>query len=1729
MSNLISNYEISVWEDVLEDGDFVERKICVIGSNEMLYQGRAHDPQLIRKSNGEKKFSFSMYKRFIDNISGETVNNPFCDFLISERKVKLYYEDKWYDFIIKNIQEDSTTYLYKYSLEDAIVQELSKNGFTQTFDASMMNNLGDIETLGKLTLQDTDWEVEADVFTERVEENLIYLKLEKDLVVQHIYDTIDGDIDHVEEEILLEGEKILAFYSSCKNKPHRFQFIYLNEYRYNNYSKNTVRVDENKIIIEPSCQFFIDIDKASLYTEQNGYFLPPGLVIEEQESAFLSDEEDTLISNWFRGKRFGFSPVTQYVPLIKQYCKKYYKRKGEGVELYKGEPVEYFGYLNTEFASALYADNIVTNTEFKSTAGWIGTYAGGTPNAKQDYGAKITPVFGLFTEGGFCSSEDALRNGTFEPGIYTPYLKVEFPEIGLLSEDNRGILMNSGFSDAKYKLNNVAPGDKWRFEATLLTSDGEEISPSRLNRNFNITLQEVRYSAATGNHVIEELVWGKYYFEKGKGWIRITQDIPADLTPKEFKKKKIYLVITPKDGYNLTTTIYIKDMKMYKQILNANGEEVVPGEFDTSGVTVSEYCIAKKTDIEAAKELDDLKVTKIDANKINYNEYIPVYNDGAKKVRTITAKESNYFNILQSIAETFEAWLELAIERNDLEHPGRITRKVAKFKRYLGDNNYAAFRYGVNLKDIKRTYESKALTTKLIVKPNKNELAPKGFCTISRAGSNPTGESYIYDFRYFHNTGLLPAADYVAQLYYPINPYTWETQLGKDIDERQKKTNIQNYFNRLKALNDIINDLSDKKNNLTLELVDLEAEQEVQEAAKETAEEEIATIRDDFHALTNFYPEEINGNPFASIEVQEAEKEPINPTWPGLTSVVIEEEPLGSSPSTNWRFNVDLCPDFNETCTIPSTINNEGKDFTKCLCPFGKATLSGTPSRLKIASNGPYAGVLVAPIDNGYEVGGVYEISFKLTVQKGILYELGVVSEVFKNLSMSIDDGAFTACSTVSQPAKYFKNNLTAGASVKMTVRGTYVGGGGARKAFTITPNYAFYKQPSEHLITDLTLKKKEANCEEEVHTYYFNKEFVLTRTVGENGEAGTQTIKQATIACEIPGYSLTGTVDYSLTLIDTSQSSLARLLTEYATQYQYLTEAEKKLGSETEGLIKAINDHKEQIKALEEELSTQTSYKNTLNKIFYSKYSRFIREGTWISEEYVDDDKYYNDALSVLYDSCFPQVEYSINVIAVSSLPGYEHFKFALGDKTYAIDPDFFGTEDRVEVVITEQTDHLDNPDKNAIKVQTFKNQFKDLFQKITATVQQAKYSTGSYEKAVALVEADAAIKSQFISDALAGAQGKLSVAGQTSVVMNQSGITLTDSATKDEMRLIGGAILMSTQDPETGERRWKTGLTPDGISASLITAGTINAGEIMIMNADEPVFRWDAFGLSAFDVDWSAQDVRGATNPYKFVRFDKHGIYGINTEADDDGIDGRTWKPTSNDEINQLATFALTWEGLKVTGEDGVEARIGWVDKTNQEDSKIFQVKNKEEETFVISGSGNVSMKGNMEATGGKIGPFNIYLEDTLVGEKIEYAQDEYKLDGDIVRGLVYIYQYEEDLGDEKRTIPRATVIFNENGLDIRNPGKMYSQDPYRPGIRLYDPPYNYARNKPFEILLEGASSESQRSSGLIVAQNLRLRCYSGLQIEVGWPGSTGKVFRFSENGFSESEERLGEEDYS
>jgi hypothetical protein len=66
---------------------------------------------------------------------------------------------------------------------------------------------------------------------------------------------------------------------------------------------------------------------------------------------------------------------------------------------------------------------------------------------------------------------------------------------------------------------------------------------------------------------------------------------------------------------------------------------------------------------------------------------------------------------------------------------------------------------------------------------------------------------------------------------------------------------------------------------------------------------------------------------------------------------------------------------------------------------------------------------------------------------------------------------------------------------------------------------------------------------------------------------------------------------------------------------------------------------------------------------------------------------------------------------LELSQLPGYEHYVFELGDRTYIEDVEFFGyslidgtTPYKEEIVVSEITLELDSPEKNSVKVQNYK-----------------------------------------------------------------------------------------------------------------------------------------------------------------------------------------------------------------------------------------------------------------------------------------------------------------------------------------------------------------------------------------------------------------------------------------
>ena len=181
---LIKPYELSIWDNELTN---TEQKIAVIGSHLLKTPNMAYDIIFRKDKNGEKTLSFKIKNKYYDANTGQIEENPFAPYLINERKVKLFYDDEWYDFIIKEAEETTEEYTWSYVAYDAFILELSKNGYGVEFSSELNNNLGTALELASKALEDTDWEViDVDTAAPKVNEPVFQGTILTDITVKNM-------------------------------------------------------------------------------------------------------------------------------------------------------------------------------------------------------------------------------------------------------------------------------------------------------------------------------------------------------------------------------------------------------------------------------------------------------------------------------------------------------------------------------------------------------------------------------------------------------------------------------------------------------------------------------------------------------------------------------------------------------------------------------------------------------------------------------------------------------------------------------------------------------------------------------------------------------------------------------------------------------------------------------------------------------------------------------------------------------------------------------------------------------------------------------------------------------------------------------------------------------------------------------------------------------------------------------------------------------------------------------------------------------------------------------------------------------------------------------------------------------------------------------------------------------------------------------------------------------
>ena len=735
---LKDRYEISVWQDYevsatdTAPAHYEEKKIAVIGSNTMTSENRAIEANISSNINGTNTLTFKLFYTYTNTQTGKKEKNPFISLLVNERKVKLFWKNKWYDFVIKNIQEDSSGKSITYTCSDQYINELSKTGFSLEFDNELQNNQGTVQELGKKILEGTDWQLGAsdsqDTIQQKNEEPLYSLITKKSFTAK--------DSSTQSSITIPSGATILVFYSVVQERATNFQFIY----EPNGFTNKT---DTNSQLLVDVSNYFTDV----VWVEDT-----TGDSAEARigNSAIISIPNSQNVSD-YRGERLVLSQVQEYDPLLKRYCYLYKENKTT-------DPQEIYGYTTTEYKDSTVVINLVNNaSNFVDTNGWIGNdlvwtlYPPFTKDSGLDYSAKT-------------------------------YLKI-YGEVFNTGLQNSSMYIEEGFQ----------VGQQYIFRVKAY-----EDSSNRPNLSKQITTSVLAPiicdSYTEDGKTVRTRIAGSDYFTSASptikdGWLEYTltcvKSIPrAKITTGEWDST---LKATRKIGLFLkaTSSVWVEEAQLfplvYGQEENEAGELVTtrinPGEMSKQSVAQVYYKYYYKNNGKiSADDLEYLYSSTVDWS--GDGAPVKVYptktlSDGSEvysyeKIRSITGKNSNRFNLLQTLAETFQCWVRFEIQHDDtgkIIYKNGVPQKFVYFKNEVGEERGYGFVYGIDLQAINRSILSDNITSKVIVVPNTNEYAKNGVCEIAQSDFNESKENFILDFSYYISQGLLDSGTLNKDLY----------------------------------------------------------------------------------------------------------------------------------------------------------------------------------------------------------------------------------------------------------------------------------------------------------------------------------------------------------------------------------------------------------------------------------------------------------------------------------------------------------------------------------------------------------------------------------------------------------------------------------------------------------------------------------------------------------------------------------------------------------------------------------------------------------------------------------------------------------------------------------------------------------------------------------------------------------------------------------------------------
>ena len=1255
-------YKLSLWEDNLDTS--LEKMLTPLASSEVKAPTRAYNLILKHNINGQKTLTFEIFLKYFDINENRLIDNPLAAMVYNERRLKLFYDDDWYDFIIKSVQESSDKMTASITATDLFINELSRNGFEIELNQQLFNNQGTAPELGEKVLEGSDWSINLDECDEliQVSEEVCYeCKTDSEIEVESMLGTKEVSSNVVFEQ----AKEVVMDYSNGTSR----SFNQISFFDGQGYIKDTYLV---KDIPSP-------ISSKEFWNVEFDYILESSSVA--QDGIWTRN-----IILYYKKDDGGYDycdtgAVSLVVSNEKQHCLTRTRWKGDNSV--------------TNISVGLYS--VQARTKFKMTVSNLKI------TVNRTYSTKKVPL--TYTTKKF-----------YLP--YSTYINREDPAQIIVIDDT--LRYDSDDEVALYSTHNCF---------TTLDPNIDKIN----NIPFTKTI-------STAHRVEKILESPKVWYDERLGSIVNLYEGEFDSTGETkqlycYEKKE---VISP--AINQNWIVNSKDFnsewgwtgakRNYNPSLNVS--------------TLDDF----KNNIKVIKSTLNLSTTPITTPQglsciLNdglsyYRDNIGELNKGDElicKVRTTEAASSNFKPFIAALnnKNSISSILVEGVKQDILSSTLEVIYKLIIPKNISFDD----------LRNKKYSFG--------IINPNAipiEEVQLYRWNNESKILFNQ--ESKIVGLSGGKNISLITGEERIVS-----NPATNLFPIHLNYPITNKETLYINFK--------LENSTTFQAGTIYFYMKDDANPTYLQKGRS------LAYTSSSFNTQTKEYRIELPTNPdtlFTASEVDICLMLPSGATYNGTIS--------------NLQIEIDR--------TVPASLGDYFEPYVKTTYMFYDILASFTnkedfPNIVKYT----YIDNLPSSIkiyNNDYLK--VKSITAAESNRLNILQSISEAFECWIDFQITRDSMGRVLKKQIAFK-KYIERNNAAGIRYGLNLQSTTrtLDSNNLTTKMIVKDNSNNF---AKNKFCSIARSKENPTRQKVLYDFdYYIKQQILDRNslytlfyeTRGNGKKGffeqwreygelEQNLAEQYSNLALQYDKALAAVNLNETAIESAQKNFSDYnsdLRDYkGNDYNYyMAHLEEAYNLKDDSLFisyftKTINAEKmmkdneiqlisnkkirdnigAQLEEINAQLTSIRADKNQLDEEFYKKFARFLQEGTWISEDYLDDTEYYLNAANVLHTSAFPKITYTFSVIDVSGVEGYNFYEYKPGDKTWVQDTLFFGWTDpykhnpvREEVIISEITSNLDDESKNTITVQNYKTQFEDLFKRIAAATQTIELNKGAYNRA--------------------------------------------------------------------------------------------------------------------------------------------------------------------------------------------------------------------------------------------------------------------------------------------------------------------------------------------------------------------------------------------------------------